>query len=390
MGDLQNQYKTIPYIPSLDVSHTFDREMAAAAREVANGKWVNYNKELSIIFRYSHDYLLAVYRMAESFLDEKLGKDYTLPVDVRTLAERCNFTTESKDFKALRQASGDHTFAPVAQLEMRSISNEDGIGKIAGTISVAENLGESSIRFSIAHELSHYVLRKYNPIGLSYLHEACPGMYALCDSDELLSDAFAYAILLPYKKFIELREAYEADNSRWPINYSDWISYLRDNIQIPEYHVVLAYQNIKQYTIALRLQQSMASEEKWLKSIIKWLTRENFSKSEIKDILKCFHEDEEDREEEAEAKEKKNILEHLAETIDVVQDEMYSEQKCGQAPQPTSDEQPDLTKTKYSFTKWKKDIIKNLFDYGMMDDELESACEALSLDPQYAEELLKS
>lgn len=426
MSYLQSPLEAMQNISLEQYPWEFDERKACTAAPEENEAWFERNKMLSMVYRYSHDYLMVIYRLADTFLESMLGKDYTLPVDVRKLAAACNFSIEMTNFERLKKERKDRTFAPVAQLEMRSTIQKNAEDRVVGTISVEEDLGENDIRFSIAHELSCYVLRRYNPIGLSYLHEACPGMYALSDSDELLSDSFAYAILLPYEKFRELRKAYEADNSRWPINYSDWIGYLRDRAQIPEYRAVLAYQNLKQYAIALRLQEAMNNTEPWLKNIIRWLTEKNISKTEMKEVLTYS----------GDTVEQNRMQERLAETIDFVQDEMYEderlkkrgtpdcnpqeerecskeeveninavpqedgasggdpveEQKTESAPQQpnaTESKQNEQTEKEDSFIEWKKSIIINLFELGMMDPDLKVACEELKLEQSFSEILIE-
>ena len=67
-----------------------------------------------------------------------------------------------------KQAIGKQICQPsVAQLQMRRklVGNQE----ISGTIRLANYLSETSARFSIAHELGHYVLREHSPIGLNYM-----------------------------------------------------------------------------------------------------------------------------------------------------------------------------------------------------------------------------
>lgn len=400
------------YVPQLDYARGFDEKMAETAFASGVNQWNGQNKDVAIAYRQSLNVLKIIYGLANSFLKTKLKDDMVdgklkLPIDVRKLAERCNFIVQTKDFTSLLRERNDRTYSPVAQLQMRSRLTGSGAGKIAGTISVADTLGETSIRFSIAHELAHYVLRKHNPIGLNYLHEACPGMYPLSDSDELLSDLFAYAILLPYDLFCDIKNEYENDNSRWPIDFSDWIVFLRDKTQMPEYHVVLAYQSIKQYTIALRLDAARSNQVPWLKNLIVYLSNVGFSKSEIKGILSY-------RESIGKAKE---LQACLAELIEIIQDEIRrlevltdnSSTASENEQTPDSlDLSPEVPKTElnnykyedvssddfgseYSvdsgFKDWKLQIIQSLFYSGMMPEELHDIAEKIGVPPECIDNL---
>lgn len=367
------------YIPTLHEDRDFNCAMAERAFGEGVEDWNGHNKDISIAYRQSFDVLSVIYRITDSLLREKLGEDYTLPIDVRTLAERCNFTIQTKDFSKLEEAR-DRTFSFVAQLQMRSKLTKDAEGKIAGTISVADFLGETSVRFSIAHELAHYVLRKHNPIGLDYLQEACPGMYPLSDSDELLSDLFAYALLLPYHLFEDIKREYEEDNSRWPVDFSDWIVYLRDKTQMPEYHVVLAYNTIRQYTIVRRVAEARNSPVPWLNNLIAYLMGAKFSKSEIKELLSYWVP------QETVTDDVKQIQNRLAETIDVIQEKMRDLEVKKKAAEISN--QPGEERFGYSYDEvpvedlrncgndnsvasWKKRIIERLFYLGMTKNELQ-------------------
>ena len=62
---------------------------------------------------------------------------------------------------------------------------------------------------------------------------------------EFLANTFAYALLLPYDLTYVEKKAYQRKSVNLPIDYSSWIIHLRDLSQLPEYHVVLAYEKVK-------------------------------------------------------------------------------------------------------------------------------------------------
>lgn len=387
MNNSPSLWELPEYTPILEKSRKFQPELAESACKPGIDEWNGLNRDISIAHRKSLYFLHVIYNLAESFLTEKLGADYDLPVDVRKLAEKCNFIIQTKDFTSLRRERNDRTFSPVAQLQMRSMMAGEDKGKIAGVINVADYLGETSIRFSIAHELAHYVLRKHNPIGLNYLHEACPGMYPLSDSDELLSDIFAYALLLPYSRFVTIKDEYEDDNSRWPIDFSNWIGYLRDKTQMPEYHVALAYHTIKQYAIARRVEAAHNNSINWLNNLIIYLTTIGLSKSEIKGLLSC-------QEAKGTAKE---MQKHLSESIDLVQEKIRSKEVKGKVPEkdlptlfgPVSEEDL-LQEIEYEngFRCWKRNIMNKLFNLGMTEDELTEIAQHIGVKSNYVAHLM--
>lgn len=171
-----------------------------------------------------------------------------LPVDVLELAEKCGFTVyvdENMIQETQPEPGQPWKDGPIAQIQMRERLFGSREGEIAGVIRVAGNLSDQSIRFCIAHELGHFALRTVSPVGIMQIREACPGMYAYVDQDEFLADLFAYALLIPYPAYKRLREQYEQNSAHWPLNFSDWIAYLQNAARIPEYHAVLAHQELK-------------------------------------------------------------------------------------------------------------------------------------------------
>lgn len=189
-----------------------------------------------------------IYERAYHFLCERLKNDApSLPIDIRTVAERCGFTIRRE---ALFTSPTNGDAEPIAQIQMRKRAFGTYHGSVAGVIRVADYLSEASTRFCIAHELGHFFLRTENPIGMMQIRQACPGMYAFIDEEELICDLFAYALLLPYKQFVALKNAYESDATNLPINFANWITYLREKAQMPEYHTVLAYQELRKYHLA--------------------------------------------------------------------------------------------------------------------------------------------
>ena len=231
---------------------------------------IQNSKALYAEYRRNAELSKCVYDLAWEVLKYTLGEEnISLPIDVRRVADVLGFVVSSDDFSdvELEYILNDHDCLPVAQLKMRrKLFGKEG-ESICGTIRVAKNLNENSTRFSIAHELGHVVLRHQNPIGSSVVREACPGMYPLVDTEEMLADMFAQALLLPYQLFQTKRDEYERDRTHWPLDFSTWIAYIRDKAQIPEYHAVIACQEIKKRDIIERIGQAEDLFQKWILSI---------------------------------------------------------------------------------------------------------------------------
>jgi hypothetical protein len=233
-------------------------------------KLIESNKAIKAEYRQEGELSKFIYDLTWAVLQQTLGpENIFLPIDVRQVANALGFSVSSDDFSdvELDYILRDNDCLPIAQLKMRQKLFGKERESICGTIRVAEYLSENSTRFSIAHELGHFVLRHQNPIGSSVVLEACPGLYPLVDTEEMLADMFAQALLLPYELFLKEREEYEKDRTHWPLDYSRWVSYIRDKAQIPEYHAVIACQEIKKRSIIGHMEAAEESFKNWVLSI---------------------------------------------------------------------------------------------------------------------------
>lgn len=335
------------------------RAVHSSKGEEAEGL-VAANKMAAAWYRDSLQIVKLVYDRAFYFLKEMLDEPQEavqLPVDIRKVAEKCHFTIS---FEALPNQNGSNRISSVAQLQMRR--KLSGNCEITGTIRLANYLSETSARFSIAHELGHYVLREHSPIGLNYILAACPGLYPLADTDELLADLFAYGLLLPYPAFLRLKEKYEEDDSRWPIDFSDWISYLQEQTQMPEYHVVLAYQGIKQYSLAKKLEYAQEKAPLYLKELIEKFFHHNLTKDQIIEALKFERQNPQESGRGATDDlnpEDWELQDYLQEIVETVQDRIFT------APLSDGTVFGDEDSLKEFPPEWKKRIIQNLYQQGI-------------------------
>lgn len=142
---------------------------------------IQNSKSIQAEYRRSAGLNKSIYDLAWAILERTLGEEISFPIDVRRVADALGFTVSSDDFASveLNYIANNHDCLPIAQLKMRRKLFGKGSEQICGTICVAEYLSENSKRFSIAHELGHFVLRHQNPIGSSVILDACPGLYQI-------------------------------------------------------------------------------------------------------------------------------------------------------------------------------------------------------------------
>ena len=250
----------------------FDLNTTISELQMSKAKYLIQNsKAVQAEYRQSTQLSKNIYDLAWEVLKETLGEsNISLPIDVYQVADVLGFIVSSDDFSNVESnyILKGHNCFPIAQLKMRRKLFGSEAESICGTIRVSKDLNENSTRFSIAHELGHVVLRQQNPIGSSVVREACPGMYPLVDTEEMLADMFAQALLLPYNLFQAERRQYEMDRTHWPLDFSMWIAYIRDKAQIPEYHAVIACQEIRKRDIFERTEQAERFFEDQMMSMI--------------------------------------------------------------------------------------------------------------------------
>lgn len=212
------------------------------------------NKERHMNYRNSAKMTKDIYDYAKTILDNVLGENYTLPIDIKKVAEKLGLVISIEDFSEIEKEHFEdgHDCRPISQLKLRKRFIGTKSDEICGMIYLSNNLSDFSARFAIANQLGHFALRQQKKVGLNLKFEACSGLYPLSNSEEMMADIFALALLLPYHLFQKTRTEYESIRVHWPLDYADWISYIRNKAQIPEYYAVLACQELKKISICLK------------------------------------------------------------------------------------------------------------------------------------------
>lgn len=237
---------------------TIMKDIFFKIRQAESPELSTLNKERHMTYRNYTKMVKDIYDYAKTVLDNVFEQGYTLPIDIITLAEKLGFAISIEDLKKMEKEyfSEGHDCRPIAQLRMRKQQfGKDG-DKIRGIILVANYLSGYSIRFSVAQQLGLFALREQGRIGLNVKFEATAGLYPLVNADEMLADIFAYGLMLPYHLFVSARKNYEKDRCHWPLDYADWIEYIRDEAAIPEYHAVLACQELNKLSIYMKNEES--------------------------------------------------------------------------------------------------------------------------------------
>ncbi len=234
------------------------------------------NKKTSLDYR---NYYIAlsksIYDCAKALLDSVLGPEYSLPIDIKKVAEKLGLTLSSDNYHIdieINHFKDGYDCLPLAQLFLRKKIFGTKNGDLCGTIHLPDYISDKSVRFAIAHSIGRIAFREQKRIDSTFKFKAYEDLYPLVSTDEMTAEVFAYALLLPYHLFIKERKRYESYRSSWPLDYSRWIAYITDTAQMPEYYSVLACQEIKKIDIYVRYETA---------------------KKELKERLKCYSSDDE-------------------------------------------------------------------------------------------------
>lgn len=194
-----------------------------------NGLYVNYAK---------------IYYGAMEFLyDSMNGEAIKFPVDISCLYEKLDIAVEKEN---LNEFMGDEDPKKINRI-IGKISIRPDYGKrgTKKTIYVDEKAAPSMVNYALAHELAHLIL---NYSQKRYTDEYCTMPMLPKNLDEIVADAFAIFLMIPFDVFLETFKEYitiKKNLGDLPITTEDWLNYLGSVTTIPYYYVACAYHQIR-------------------------------------------------------------------------------------------------------------------------------------------------
>lgn len=110
------------------------------------------------------------------------------------------------------------------------------IGELCGNeISIEETVSWSLRRYTIAHEIGHYMIEGTNETA----------QYALpllaSDSSELLADMYALFLLIPLENFLKEFKEYIDNIQKYPIDITEWWETLSEKTEVPYHSIAGGY-----------------------------------------------------------------------------------------------------------------------------------------------------
>lgn len=189
------------------------------------------------------DIYLEVYRISNQYLEDyydDLKRRRT--IDIRGIVNKCGIDIVEREI----YPSG---FLFVNQIDgYLDIINKDNNNKY--TIYVNENLDEVSKRYVIAHEFSHYMLKKIyknnsqKKKGMEIRY--CLNVLFAKNVEENVCDILTSFLLMPIDCVLPLMKQFVDDKKDcYPVRVSEWLQCLSYWMQISSYHVSICFQHIR-------------------------------------------------------------------------------------------------------------------------------------------------
>lgn len=200
-----------------------------------------------------------IYYSAIKFLQDLLGqKSMEFPININLIYEKLNIEIQKEN---LNEFMGDGDPQKVnriiGKISIRPDYGQQGESK--KSIYVDEKAAPAMRNYALAHELAHFIL---NYDKLRYTDEYCTMPMLPKMLDEVVADAFAVFLMIPFDMFLKIFKEYiNSEKCKGKkITTEEWLSYLGSVAAVPYYYVTCAYQQIR-HVAFLMYHIHMAEEE---------------------------------------------------------------------------------------------------------------------------------
>ena len=190
------------------------------------------------------------------------GNDYRVPINVIDIYKKMYIEVRMVD---LNSFMGNADIEKVNRIIGKvSIRPDYFTQDVKITVYVDEEASSTDINYALAHELCHLILNYHES---RYTDDYCTMPMLPKKMDELIADAFAIFLLLPFDKFLEMFFNYVnsmKDMGDVPIETSAWLNYLSSVSAVPYYYVACGYQQIRHVAFLIYKIHTANSDEQEL------------------------------------------------------------------------------------------------------------------------------
>lgn len=195
-----------------------------------------------------------------------LRKERLWPLQVQDIYEKYGIDIKKQNLNDFMEAGDIHKINQIiGKISVRPdyfSSQEDKI-----TVYTEESESPAMINYALAHELCHLILynnpkREKVPF---YTDDYCIMPMLPTTIEELIADAFAIFILIPFDKFLFTFQEYviaAKKEGNIPIRTEEWLNYLSAVSAVPYYYVACGYQQIRHVAFLIYKIYTADEEEK--------------------------------------------------------------------------------------------------------------------------------
>lgn len=187
------------------------------------------------------------------------GNEYRVPIDVVEIYQKINIEVRMVDLNGfMGGADAEKVNRIIGKVSIRP---DYFARNVKTTVYVDEEASPTDINYALAHELCHLILNYHES---RYTDDYCIMPMLPKKVDELVADAFAIFLLLPFDRFLDTFVEY-IDSAKAsgdiPIETSAWLNYLSSVSAVPYYYVACGYQQIRHVAFLIYKIYIAGSEE---------------------------------------------------------------------------------------------------------------------------------
>lgn len=199
-------------------------------------KMENVLKNISNHLGLQVDYF-AICACALEFLEAVLGKDCDFPVNIEKIVKSVGLEIVYQPL--------NHTSVPkrLHRIAGKIIKRQSRLtGDLRSVILIDENSTRKEQRYTLAHELTHYLMH-YSDQHFRSEFRVMPMLFK--NKEEMIADIFSIFLLIPLPIFLKEFSTYIGVAGDVPVNTSEWLQYLSTIAAVPYEDVAIGYQNIR-------------------------------------------------------------------------------------------------------------------------------------------------
>lgn len=233
----------------MSLQNTIDNDIEREKGEVIS-KVEKVLKNISENSGLQVDYL-AICVCALELLEHILGENYDFPVNIEKMVEDVGLKIT---YQPLNDENDPKRLHRIAGKIIKRYSRLTG--EIKSVILIDEKSTRKEQRYTLAHELTHYLIHYSDQHFISEFR-VMPMLFK--EKEEMVAEIFAVFLLIPLPVFLKEFSTYIGVGGEVPVKTSEWLQYLSTIASVPYEDVAIGYQNIR-YVSAI-VYNSMENEK---------------------------------------------------------------------------------------------------------------------------------